>query len=397
MSARRCVLTVAMILVGCTDLERRWSELSDAAAKALAASGASSERGVSERGVTSGRGARPAGDNALAPSGAGRQSPPQQDAAANIPPLCGQGRRMRIHFYDVGQGLAALVDLPDGRHVLVDAGDRSRDGSRSEHGLGAGATGEPSESWMRMLRADLKGEPLDLLWITHQHGDHLGGAPEVLSTFKIGSYVDNGRDKLKEEVLRAHRAAAEHGVAMRVVDPGHADMPLASSPDAKLRPIVPEAWPASCAHDANECSIGLRIDFCSSSVLFTGDAESSEEAVLEPGRVTLLQVGHHGSETSTTPGFLAKTRPHYAVISAGRPGEGLNRAYCHPRALVVQRLTRVLGGPGAKTLEAFDGLRCDRAMAGDWISVRASDRLWATERDGTVVLVTSGDGVFERQ
>jgi len=30
---------------------------------------------------------------------------------------------MRVHFYDVAEGLAALVDLPDGRHILVDTGD----------------------------------------------------------------------------------------------------------------------------------------------------------------------------------------------------------------------------------------------------------------------------------
>ena len=368
-----------VLLAGCTDLQRQWRELSDAAARALA-----------EGGVPSERGAPSPGDSALAPSGAGRQSP-SGDAAARTASTqaCGRGRRMQIHFYDVGQGLAALVDLPDGRHILVDAGDRPR----QQHAPGAGAS---SESWIAQLRADLKGEPIDLMWITHQHADHLGGAPEVLSSLKVGSYVDNGRDELKAEVRHAHRAAAEHRVAIHVVDPTHMVVPLESSPDARLTPIVPDAWPASCAQDPNECSIGLRIDFCSSSVLFPGDAESSEEAVLNPGQVTLLQVGHHGSETSTTPGFLAKTRPRYAVISAGKPAEGKNREYCHPRALVVQRLTRVLGGPGSRSLDAFDGLRCDRATPADWLPVRTSDRLWATERDGNVVLVTSGDGVFER-
>jgi competence protein ComEC len=182
------------------------------------------------------------------------------------------------------------------------------------------------------------------------------------------------------------------------VDPDHRRIPLANSPDVALAAVVPPAWPASCAHDPNECSIGLRIDFASSSVLFLGDAEHDEERLIDPGGpVTLLQIAHHGSETSTTPGFLAKTKPKYAVISAGGPGEGMNREYCHPRALIVERLTRSLGGAGSTALQAFDGERCDRATDADWRSIPTSERLWATERDGDVVLATAGDGLFTRE
>jgi competence protein ComEC len=165
-----------------------------------------------------------------------------------------------------------------------------------------------------------------------------------------------------------------------------------------LTPIVPPRWPASCASDANECSIALRIDFGASSVLFTGDAEHDEEQDLDPrGPVTLLQVGHHGSDTSSTPVFLMRAHPRYAVLSAGAPGEGLNREYCHPRAIIVRRLSRLLGGPASSTLDAFDGDRCDHARPGDWVAVAASDSLWATERDGDVVLSTTGDGAFHRE
>ncbi len=299
---------------------------------------------------------------------------------------------MTIHFYDVGQGLAALVDLPDGRHVLVDTGDRpDRPGC-----------GDPCEIASRhltsRLREDLGGAPIDLVWITHRHSDHIGGAEEVFDAVPVRAYVDNGRDGGNAEVRRARRSAASHGATIGVVDPGHLELPLTASPGVKVTPIVPPRWPPSCARDPNECSIALRIDFGSSSVLFTGDAEHEEEALLDPGgTVTLLQVAHHGSETSSSPAFLARTRPRYAVLSAGKPGEGLNREYCHPRALIVQRLTRVLGGPSSSTLEAFDGERCDRARPSDWIAVATSEALWATERDGDVVLTTAGDGVFRRE
>jgi competence protein ComEC len=296
---------------------------------------------------------------------------------------------MTVHFYDVGQGQAVLVELPDGRHVLVDTGDEPR---RSGCGEACAAS---SAHLVSSLRADLRGAPIDLLWLTHPHSDHIGGAPLVMEAFPVREYVDDGRDTSRAEVQRARRAAAEHGVAMHVVEPGNAQVPLASSPDLRFRAVVPGAWPPACAHDPNECSIGLRIDDCASSVLLLGDAEHEEEALLDPGGpVTLLQVAHHGSETSTSPAFLSRARPRYAVISAGKAGEGMNREYCHPRAIVVRRLSRVLGGETTRTLTSFDGDRCDRATPADWVAVPASERLWATERDGDVVLTTVGDGIF---
>ncbi len=325
-----------------------------------------------------------------APSGPSSSGPSPSGPSPSLPPSA--ERRLTVRFYDVGQGLAALVDLPDGQHVLVDTGDRP-------HRPGCGETCEvAARHLVGRLRDDLHGAPIDLVWITHQHSDHIGGVQEIFDTFPVRAYVDNGRDSRRAEVVRARRSARDHGATVAVVDPTHRTVPLAWPPGVTLTPIVPDRWPASCARDANECSIALRIDFGASSVLFTGDAEHDEELALDPrGTVTLLQVGHHGSETSTSPAFLSQVRPRYAVVSAGEPGEGLNREYCHPRASIVRRLTRVLGAPASGTLEAFDGDRCHRAQPSDWIGVPSSDALWATERDGDVVLTTTGDGAFRRE
>lgn len=311
------------------------------------------------------------------------------------PAECG-GPPMRVHFYDAGQALAALVLLPDGRRVLVDAGESA----------GRKGCGDRCEAWhervMSGLGRDLGGKPLDLVWITHPHSDHLGGAPDVAAKIGAKRYVDNGRDLEKPAVKAARDAATTAGAQVQVVDPEHRDVPLPGSRDVKLTAVVPSAWPSECTSgDVNACSIALRIDYCRSSILFTGDAPAAEEEKLDVhGEVTLLQVGHHGSRTSTAQAFVDRIKPKYAVISAARPHEGTNDGYCHPRTIVLETLTRALGGPGRATLRAFDGaVKCEAGaeQPEHWLDVKVSDRIWATARDGEVRLVTSGDGSFARE
>lgn len=310
------------------------------------------------------------------------------------PPLpvtqsCRSGAPLRVHFYDVGQGLAALVDLPDGRHVLVDTGD-------APHRSDCGASCEAwHEHFVTKLGGDLKGAPIDLLWITHPHSDHVGGATDVFSRFTVHELADNGRDLGKTEVSRTRRAAASTGCRVSTIEPAQRRVGLADTDNVHFTSIVPPAWPSRCKGDANECSILLRIDYCASSILFTGDAEAEEERLVNVGGpVSLLQVGHHGSHTSTTDAFVNATSPRYAVISSAKPGEGTNGSYCHPRASVVRRLSARLGG-STRPLRAYDADKCVGGDAG-WADIPASDRLWATSRDGDVVLTTTGDGTFVR-
>lgn len=97
---------------------------------------------------------------------------------------------------------------------------------------------------------------------------------------------------------------------------------------------TPEYRPG--AEAVNNDSLVLHIAYGGTSVLLEGDAEAAvEQAMLgEKGlESTLLKVGHHGSTTSTTPEFLARVAPQWAVISCG----ARNR-YGHPRQEILAEL-----------------------------------------------------------
>jgi competence protein ComEC len=301
-----------------------------------------------------------------------------------------------VKFYDVGQGLSALVDLPDGRRILVDTGEQP-----SRAGCGAAC-----EAWSAHLLAglaeDVADKRLDVIWTTHQHSDHAGNADTILNTFSVGAYVDNGTnlddDKKKPgPVLRARRAAQARGTEIVVVDPGHRRSPIADAADVRFLPVVPSKWPRACDKHPNDCSIGLRIEYCKSSVLFTGDAEAKEEAALRPEPATLLQAGHHGSDTSSSEAFARSVHPSWVVISSGKKDEGTNDTYCHPRRSTVERLGALTGGTTTRPMLVFQGARCKGAPATDWTRLDVSDRVLSTARDGDVVLVTTGDGTFTRE
>jgi competence protein ComEC len=86
----------------------------------------------------------------------------------------------------------------------------------------------------------------------------------------------------------------------------------------------------------NNDSLVLHMAYGATSVMLEGDAEAPiEQAMLaEAGLAsTLLKVGHHGSNTSTRPEFLARVAPQWAVISCG-----LHNRYGHPRPEVLAAL-----------------------------------------------------------
>lgn len=216
-----------------------------------------------------------------------------------------------IHFIDVGQADAALV-LCDGSAMLIDGGNA--------------ADSDLIYSYLKKHEVDR----LDYVVCTHAHEDHVGGLAGALNYASVNTALCPVTSYDSKAFKSFVKYLKKQKVDITVPEAGDT-YSLGSAKFEILGPISGDV------DGENNSSIVLRIVYKNTSFLFTGDAELEEEMeIIDEGYTlesTLLKVGHHGSETSTSYGFLKEVLPQYAVISVGK-----NNSYGHPTEDVLSRL-----------------------------------------------------------
>jgi competence protein ComEC len=226
-------------------------------------------------------------------------------AFALVPPAPAPGEAW-ITTLDVGQGLAVVVRTAT-RTLLYDAGP---------------AYGPEADSGGRVVVPLLRGagiERLDMMVLSHEDTDHLGGALTVLETFEVRALASSlpPAHALNALVPEAARCAAGarwdwDGVRFEFLHP-------------------PPGWEVA---RRNNQSCVLRVQTAGGSMLLTGDIERLAEGNLlgKALKADVLLVPHHGSRTSSSEAFIEAVAPRWAVVTAG-----YRNRFGHPTREVLAR------------------------------------------------------------
>ena len=208
----------------------------------------------------------------------------------------------QVDTLDVGQGLATLI-VKNGKGILYDTGPAWQSGNMAELEI--------------LPYLQREGITLEKLILSHDDNDHAGGASAILKTYPNVEFITPSQRNYWENYRTFCTAGRDwdwQELHFQILSP---------------HSIVERA------DNAHSCVI--LVDDGKHSVLLTGDAEVKNEQIFARtlGKIDMLQVGHHGSKTSTSEYLLSQIRPDVAIISSGRWNP-----WKFPHYSVIERLQR---------------------------------------------------------
>jgi competence protein ComEC len=231
-------------------------------------------------------------------------------------------KELRVTHLNVGQGDAAVVELPRSKVLVIDAGGTA---------LGDFDTGESIVGPFLRSRKILK---VDYLFLSHPRVDHYGGMRSIAMEFTPAEFW-SGPSKGKTTRFDDLEEALEQGNVKRVTLSDQ--LPCRAIDEVKLCVLYPPP------DGVDDTSVVLRLEFGKVRFLFAGDLDKRDEQRLQPKaeqlRSPVLKVPRHGSSGSSTQEFVTAVRPSLAVFSVGS-----RNPFGFPRDDVVARYRQIGAG-----------------------------------------------------
>jgi competence protein ComEC len=226
---------------------------------------------------------------------------------------------LTIAFLDVGQGDAVFIEAPNGNQLLYDAGPPS--------GATVRELAKVMPFWDRSL---------DVMVLSHPDLDHIGGAVDVLKRYTVPVVLESGSTGASGAVaelasqlnrLQTDRLLARRGQTIELGGGVFVDV------------LYPDS--DSLPEETNDASVTIKVRYGATSFLLSGDLSRwGEYRILDEHQerltATVVKLGHHGSQTSSSERWLTELEPDIVVVSAGK-----NNKYGHPHQEVMDLLDRL--------------------------------------------------------
>jgi competence protein ComEC len=219
------------------------------------------------------------------------------------------GEELEVHFINVGEGDSILLDCGT-TDVLIDGG-------------------EGSDNIVNLIKPYIHGD-IEAVIATHYHADHIGGLIDIFKDYHVDNAFWNGEVDTTQTYLNWKSAMDSSGATEQIVKRGDVIQEGTLSFNV-LDPVV------TTDSDPDQDCIVISLQYGSESFLFMADdGQHAEDNLLAAGLLhhfDVLKVGHHGSDTASSPEFLNVVKPEIAVYECG-----INNDYGFPKADVIARL-----------------------------------------------------------
>lgn len=222
---------------------------------------------------------------------------------------------LTVAFLDVGQGDGIFVEAPNGNQMLIDAG-------------GGIAILDALKDVMPFYDRSI-----DLIMITNPDKDHIGGFLPVLNRYEVKEVIEPGTGNKSQTYSTLQTLISEEG-ARKTFAYDISRIELDKEHNIYFEIFFPDRDVSEMT--SNDGSIVGKLEYGSTTILFTGDTtKATENYVLKIASSSLdadiLKVAHHGSRTSSREEFVKAVSPDVAVISLGK-----DNSYGHPHRETIE-------------------------------------------------------------